>query len=180
MGVVNDSQRERLSERASYMDDAIVRASQESNCESPAEMTGLVRGSTPPVCGRHNKPKTHRKKPMRGWLCNDCNNEARKKWYQKDPRSVMLLSAKARAKRDGLAFDLVQGDIRLPDVCPVLGIPLYVGDRNQHDNAPSLDRKDSTQGYVKSNVVVISYRANRIKNDATVEELEKVLAYSKQ
>ena len=160
------------------MDDAIVRASREENRESPAEMTGLVR--VPPFCAKHGKLKVHRNKPMRGWFCNECNNEKRQKWYQKDPRSVMLLSAKARANRDGLPFDLTREDIVVPDVCPVLGIPLYVGDRNQHDNAPSLDRKDSTQGYVKSNVVVISYRANRIKNDATIEELEKVLAYSKQ
>jgi hypothetical protein len=160
------------------MDDAIVRASREENLESPAEMTGLVR--VPPFCAKHGKLKVHRHKPMRGWFCNECNNEKRQKWYQKDPRSVMLLSAKARAKRDGLTFDLTREDIAIPDVCPVLGIPLYVGDRNHHDNAPSLDRKDSTQGYVKSNVVVISYRANRIKNDATIEELEKVLAYSKQ
>lgn len=160
------------------MDDAIVRASQESNCESSAEMTELVR--VPPFCAKHGKLKVHRNKPMRGWLCNECNNEQRQKWYQKDPRSVMLLSAKARANRDGLLFDLIREDIVIPDVCPVLGIPLYVGDRNRHDNAPSLDRRDSTQGYVKGNVVVISYRANRIKNDATTEELEQVLAYSKQ
>jgi hypothetical protein len=160
------------------MDDAIVRASREENRESPAEMTGLVR--VHPFCAKHGKLKTHRNKPMRGWFCNECNNEKRQKWYQKDPRSVMLLSAKARANRDGLSFNLKREDIVIPDVCPVLGIPLYVGDRNQHDNAPSLDRKDSTQGYIKSNVVVISYRANRIKNDATIEELERVLAYSKQ
>lgn len=159
------------------MDDAIVRASQETNCETPAEMTGVVRES---FCSKHGKPKIHRNKPMRGWFCNDCNNEKRLKWYKNDPRAVMLVTARMRAKRDGVPFDLTKEDIIIPDICPVLGIPLKVGDRKSHDNAPSLDKKIPSLGYVKGNVAVISYRANRIKNDATPEELEKVLTYSRQ
>ena len=131
-------------------------------------------------CDKHNKPKVHRKKPMRGWFCNECNNEKRQAWYKNDPRSVMLLSAKARAKRDGVFFNLKKCDIVIPSHCPVLGIEIQVGTRVDHDNAPSLDRKVPVLGYTKSNVVVISYRANRIKNDATSEELAKVLAYSLQ
>ena len=40
---------------------------------------------------------------------------------------------------------------------------------------PSLDRIDGAKGYVKGNVRVISHRANMLKNDATIEELELVL-----
>lgn len=40
------------------------------------------------------------------------------------------------------------------------------------DNSPTLDRKDSTRGYVPDNVWVISHRANRMKNNATLEEME--------
>ena len=178
MYIVSYSQRERLSERIPYMGNAIVRASRESNRENPAEMTGFV--GEVPICGKHHKPKVHRKKPMRGWYCNECNNEKRRKWYKGDPRTVMLQSAKARAKRDGFTFDLTKEDIIIPEVCPVLGIPLYVGTRFDHDNAPTIDRKGFVLGYTKRNIKVISYRANRIKNDATPEELEKVLAYSRQ
>lgn len=151
------------------MDDAIVRAPQETELRE----TGRNDLSCTRFCNRHNKPKIHRNKPMRGWFCNDCNNEKRKKWYQKDPRSVMRLSAKARAKRDGLPFNLEISDIVIPDVCPVFGIPLFVGDRTQHDYAPTLDRIIPKLGYVKGNVRVISYRANRIRNDATFAELKK-------
>lgn len=159
------------------MDDAIVRTSQEKNCESSAEMSELAKES---YCEKHDKPKVHRKKPMRGWFCNDCNNEKRLKWYQNDPRTVMINMARMRARRDGVPFDLKKEDIIIPNICPVLGIPLKVGTRKEHDNAPSLDKKIPKLGYVKGNVRVISYRANRIKNDATIEELEKVLAYFKQ
>lgn len=42
------------------------------------------------------------------------------------------------------------------------------------DDSYSLDRIDSSRGYVKGNIWVISLRANRIKNDSTVEELRLI------
>ncbi len=38
--------------------------------------------------------------------------------------------------------------------------------------SPSLDRIDSTKGYTKGNIWVISNRANTLKNDATLSELK--------
>ena len=55
----------------------------------------------------------------------------------------------------------------------LLGIPIEIGNKGiWKDNSPSIDRKIPSLGYMKGNIWVISYRANRIKNDATVEELE--------
>lgn len=62
-------------------------------------------------------------------------------------------------------------------MCPVLGIPLFKGTGKLTDNSPTLDRIDSTGGYTKDNVLVVSARANRIKSDATIEELLKVALY---
>lgn len=45
------------------------------------------------------------------------------------------------------------------------------------DSIPSLDRLDSTRGYVRGNVAVISWRANKLKNSARVEELERIAAW---
>lgn len=45
---------------------------------------------------------------------------------------------------------------------------------------PSLDRINPDRGYVPGNVQVISFRANTLKNNATREELAKVLAYMKR
>jgi hypothetical protein len=89
----------------------------------------------------------------------------------------MLYSARAKSKRRGWECDLTMDDIVLPDRCPVLGIPLMIGDGKMTQNSPSLDRIDNTKGYVKGNVVVVSLRANAIKNDAPVEELGRVYRF---
>lgn len=94
---------------------------------------------------------------------------------------MMLRNARNRAKRFGLKFDLTRDDLVIPKRCPVLGIPLRVGrGRNSHtDNSPSLDRVIPRKGYVRGNVIVISWRANRIKNNGTTEELMRIAVFLK-
>lgn len=90
---------------------------------------------------------------------------------------TMWCSAKARARRLNLSFDISIADVIVPDKCPVLGIPLFQGVGTSVDNSPTLDRIDSKLGYRKENVKVISNRANRIKQNATAEELRSVATY---
>ena len=72
--------------------------------------------------------------------------------------------------------DLEPDDIKIPDHCPALGIPL---DKRDADHHPSLDRFDNSKGYTKDNVNVISFRANHLKNDATLDEIEKLYTWMK-
>lgn len=79
---------------------------------------------------------------------------------------------------------ITPADLVWPTHCPVLGIeldyPTAYGERGTQavkPNWPSLDRWDSTKGYVPGNVFVISYRANTLKNNATYEEILKVAKY---
>lgn len=94
----------------------------------------------------------------------------------------LFRSAKHRAKKQGIPFDLTLDDIVIPDTCPLLGTPLVakVGNGERYDNLPSLDKKIPSKGYVKGNVWVVSWRANRIKNDATVNELERMVVALKE
>jgi hypothetical protein len=46
-----------------------------------------------------------------------------------------------------------------------------------NDNSPSLDRKTPELGYVRGNVAFISTKANRIKSNATTEEIFAVAKY---
>jgi len=100
-----------------------------------------------------------------------------RKWLTAHPAHRLHYAAKSRAKRFGIPFDLHVTDIVVPERCPVLGLVLQHGQGKQVDASPSLDRKIPELGYVVGNVLVISQRANRIKNDATPEELAKVLAW---
>ena len=88
----------------------------------------------------------------------------------------VLMGAKSRAKEKGIPFDLKLSDIVIPKTCPVLGIPLFWGDK-QGDNTPSIDRVIPEKGYVLGNCHVISMKANRLKNNATIEELKAILEY---
>lgn len=110
--------------------------------------------------------------------------EARERREQRNrefPAGEMVARARARSKQLGIPFDLDVEDILIPSVCPVLGIPIFfkLGSRGPGPNSPSLDRFDPAGGYTKDNVVVISHRANTLKNNASLDEMERVLAYMK-
>lgn len=87
----------------------------------------------------------------------------------------MWRRAKSRAVKSGVAFDIEVSDIIIPELCPILRIPLIVfkGRSGGEHNSPALDRVDNTLGYVKGNVQVISHLANCMKSSASPEELIK-------
>ena len=86
----------------------------------------------------------------------------------------MWARAKRRAREGKLPFDREPNDIQIPEECPVFQWKLVIGDGASQDASPSLDRIDPDKGYVKDNVWVISHLANRIKNNATLAQLEAV------
>lgn len=94
-------------------------------------------------------------------------------------KKAMLSSARSRAKSKNLDFNIDVSDIELPEVCPLLGIPLSINASNK-EFSYSLDRIDSSKGYVRGNVWVISDRANRLKNNATLEELDMLVTNLKK
>lgn len=102
-------------------------------------------------------------------ICKKCRKPLSKQHYQNTSIQKRLFNAaKSRATKLGREFNIDLHDIVVPETCPVLGHQL---------RSPSLDRVDSSKGYVKGNVRVISHRANMLKNNATVEELRLVIKY---
>lgn len=101
-------------------------------------------------------------------------------YYKKrTPESIAFLAAKSRAKKKNLAFDLELEDIVIPSHCPVFGIRLVrrSGRDSRDDNSPSLDRIDNTKGYTRDNSVWMSWKANRLKNNSTFEELQQLVTF---
>jgi hypothetical protein len=97
------------------------------------------------------------------------------------PREI-LQAARARFARKrensyrgkGWEFSIRFAELEWPMKCPYLGIELDYFADERCDNSVSFDRIDPSKGYIKGNVLVCSWRANRIKNDATVDELYKI------
>lgn len=90
----------------------------------------------------------------------------------KSPEYLLWYRAKESAKIRNREFNLEVEDIIIPTHCPYLGVELIfnVGNHNS-PNYFSIDRIDSSKGYVKGNVQIISHLANAMKNQATKEQL---------
>lgn len=84
----------------------------------------------------------------------------------------MWKRAHDRALKYNLEFNIEESDIIIPEICPLLNIPIICGDKDDYENSPSLDRIDNHKGYVKNNVWVISKKANSMKNSASHSELD--------
>lgn len=89
------------------------------------------------------------------------------RWKHENPSKFLYNSCRQRAKKESLEFNITPDEIKIPDLCPYLNVPMQFGDRY----APSVDRIDNTKGYITGNIQVISTLANRMKNCATEEEL---------
>lgn len=110
--------------------------------------------------------------------CKPCHSakmaaDYKAKWFKYQVRLKRALS-----KKMGLEFDLTEDYLKSiwTPICPVFKVQFTLGDKS-HPHSPALDRIDPRKGYVKGNVKYICARANRIKYDATPEELKMILDY---
>ena len=90
---------------------------------------------------------------------------------------MLLSSCRTRARRLGLPCTITVADIPIPDRCPILDIALAMNRVTMRDNSATIDRIVPSHGYVPGNVIVVSCRANVIKNNATVDEIFRVAAF---
>ena len=88
-----------------------------------------------------------------------------------------LGNARARAKRDKVPFDLVLEDLVAiaTDECPIFHTKFVwgasgLGKGKTRENTPQLDRIQPELGYVRGNIAFLSHRANRLKDEGTMQE----------
>jgi hypothetical protein len=96
-------------------------------------------------------------------------------WLRTTPEYRLFQHAQWRARIKKLLFTIRVQDIHIPETCPLLGIPLIAGTRTVNANSPSIDRIDSTQGYIPTNVWVVSHKANTAKSNLTIQELKRLV-----
>jgi hypothetical protein len=98
------------------------------------------------------------------WLKSEVYRAMREKFSNKKRNAVCR----------GIEFSISFGELEFPTHCPILNIELDYFSEGRQENSPSFDRFDPSKGYVSENVAVVSWRANRIKNDGTAEEHQKI------
>tara|TARA_R110000868_G_scaffold70150_3_gene206441 strand:+ start:492 stop:1052 length:561 start_codon:yes stop_codon:yes gene_type:complete len=95
--------------------------------------------------------------------------KAREKFKTVSIKKYLLSNCKRSAKKANRDFAIKEQDIVIPTHCPLLGIKITVhGDR---DNRPSVDRINNSKGYTKDNIQIVSWRANRLKQAFSAQEL---------
>lgn len=117
-------------------------------------------------------------------VCKKCSIKIRQteklnRDWKVDAAKLLYKNIKSRCKRIGREFSIEFEDIIIPEKCPVFGFELKREDKKTWMCAPSVDRIDSSKGYIKGNITVVSRRANILKRDATIDELEQLLNYYK-
>jgi len=95
-----------------------------------------------------------------------------KRYRSKNPIKYTLIDIKKRSKKNNILFSLEENHIIVNTICPLLEIPIKKYDGYKHDNSPSIDRIYPQLGYVPNNILYISNKANSIKNNLTIEEIE--------
>lgn len=109
--------------------------------------------------------------------CADCRNRLAKR-HQMPYEKAALNNARYRAKKFGLPFNITLEDIVIPDICPVLGVPIVMERGSEY--GPSIDRVVPEKGYVKGNIAIMSRRANVLKNNMTTNEARRLLVWMEQ
>jgi predicted nuclease with TOPRIM domain len=94
------------------------------------------------------------------------------KYIQDNQELRLYHSCKNNAKRKKVEFTLLLEDIVLPEKCPIFNVPLTnISEQGRVQTNASIDRKDPAKGYTKENILIMSDLANRMKQDATIEQL---------
>lgn len=96
---------------------------------------------------------------------------------QTEAEHWILRNKRGNKKRERSELSIDYYKTLIVDTCPLLSIKLtyenFVG--RMPDNYATLDRIDPTKGYIEGNVQIVSFRANTLKSNATLEELQLIV-----
>ena len=128
--------------------------------------------------------------------CRDCDKAAATQWRKDNPErarenqrasrtrnyhSRMWREMRTRAADQGVPFSITLEEVKhlldTTPVCPGFKILLSRSNTKTADNSVSFDKFEPALGYVSGNVFVISWRANKLKGNATYDELQRVVAW---
>ena len=137
-------------------------------------------------CGEH-KAISEFKKSKTGKhgvtaICKPCETVRTRELRLNDYFNKYVITKRAECRKKGIQFDLTGDYLESlwTGYCPILNLQITYGGREGKTGSSysaHLDRLDPSKGYVVGNVNWVSGRANRIKYDATIEELEAIVKW---
>ena len=108
-------------------------------------------------------------------VCKECKKSITKnQWKNYSLEYKIFNRTRSRATAKNINFNLELSDIIIPKECPVFKVPFIYNDK---DWSASIDRINPNLGYIKGNIMIISNKANRIKNDASLKDLQQVVSF---
>jgi hypothetical protein len=135
--------------------------------------------SLPTECFPTRNDRSGRLRPY----CYTCAADAKRKRYkhhkETSPFKLRCSKIKARAVAIGVPFNLTPEYLELiwEGKCPISGVPMVLDGSRDAEDAPELDRMIADKGYVEGNVAFISRKFNRIKNSASISDIELLLTW---
>lgn len=118
-------------------------------------------------------------------ICTQCSREiyqpADRDRYRNGNTLVRQFGTRINsARKAGIPCSITFEEIDQPTHCPILGIKLNYEWSGSHCRDPAkatFDKIIPELGYVSGNVKIISWKANRMKNDMTLHELKLIMEY---
>ena len=114
-------------------------------------------------------------------VCTKCaSRKSLSEFYNNESKDGLKAECKSCKKiyRDNMGRKYTSWEAtEYPKVCPIFDVDLDWGRNGCNDNSPSLDRIDSTKGYIPGNVMMMSNLANKMKNNATPKQLKQFGRY---
>jgi hypothetical protein len=114
-----------------------------------------------------------KERACKGYYKGKTSAEYHRSYRERNPEQMLLTSARNRARKKGIPFNLTVDDIVIPEFCPILGVKLTrnMGSHGGTSTSASIDKIIPELGYVKGNIQIISLLANNMKSSANSEQL---------
>lgn len=119
-------------------------------------------------------------------ICDSNRETSRKQKIKNNPDNhikitinTLFTSTKTRSKEKDLEHSLTKKDIEqmFCNYCPILGYKFEFFKGAFYPYSASIDRLDSSKGYTKENCKIISFKANELKNNGTIQQIKYIIDY---
>lgn len=116
------------------------------------------------ICSKCKETKQKDQFEARRSVCKKCRAIQQFERRSNNNSLSIYNSARNRARKNNIPFNITLEDIVIPTHCPILGIELVYG-KDDIMSSPSLDKINPSLGYTKGNIIIISMQPRNRSKD---------------